>query len=106
MSATTSVAKKVRTNIYLNKYIKEEAQKVLEEHGLSLSEAINLFLSIIAKTQTIPFEFRLPNRTTRKAIQEVLTERNLEEVTVRELLDEIKKTQAVHQRSEENSTNR
>jgi len=94
---------KVRTNVYLNKRAKENAQKVLKRYGLNLSDAINLFLSIIAETETLPFEFRMPNRTTQKAIQDVLEGRDLEEVTVRELLDEVKEIQAVYQRSEKSS---
>ncbi len=94
---------KVRTNIYLNKQTKEEAQKVLKKYGLNLSEVINLFLSIIAETKTLPFEFRIPNRTTQKAIQDVLEGKGIEEITIGEILDEAKKTQTVHQRSKKNS---
>ena len=101
-----AATEKVRTNVYLNKRIKESAQNILKKHGLNLSDAINLFLSIIVETKTIPFELRVPNKTTRKAIQDVLEERNLEEVTIRELVDEIKKTQTVHQRPEEASHDR
>jgi len=37
--------KKERTNIYLNSDIKWEAKKILEQYGLSLSDAINIFLA-------------------------------------------------------------
>ena len=91
---------KVRTNVYLNKRTKESAREVLKKYGLNLSDAINLFLSLIAETQTLPFEFRIPNETTRKAIRDVIENRDVEDVTVEELLNEVKKIQAIHQGSE------
>ena len=94
---------KVRTNVYLNKHIKENAQNILKKYGLNLSEAINLFLSIIVETKTIPFEFRIPNRTTMEAIQDVLNGQNVEEVTITELANEIEKAQTIHQRSKKDS---
>ena len=83
-------AEKVRTNVYLGKRSKEKAQKVLKKYGLNLSEALNLFLAIVAETERLPFEFRVPNQTTRKAIDEVLTGENVEETTVEKILKEIK----------------
>ena len=84
------INEKVRTNVYLNKQTKQTAQEVLERYGVNLSDAINLFLSIIAEKKTLPFEFHIPNQTTRKAIHEVLSGQNVEEVTVEEVLSENK----------------
>ncbi|WP_067617415.1 type II toxin-antitoxin system RelB/DinJ family antitoxin [Dissulfuribacter thermophilus] len=85
-------SKKVRTNVYLNKQAKQAAQEVLDRYGVNLSEAINLFLSIIAEKKTLPFEFHIPNQTTQKAIQDVLNGQNIEEVTIEDILCEDKET--------------
>ena len=82
---------KVRTNVYLNKKCREKAQKVFRQCGLTLSEGLNLFLAIVAETGTLPFEFKLPNKTTKKVIKEVLQGRNIEETSLKEVLSEIKK---------------
>ena len=95
-----SVAEKVRTSIYLNKQAKEGAKRVLKRYGLNLSDAVNIFLSIIAETEKLPFEFNVPNRVTRRTFREVLEGKGVKEVTVKELLDEIKEAQAVYQGSE------
>ncbi len=81
---------KVRTNVYLSRKSKEKAKEVLRKYGLSLSEALNLFLAIIAETERLPFEFRVPNRITEKVISEVLSGKNIEETTPEELLNEAK----------------
>ena len=81
---------KVRTNVYLNRQAKQTAQEVLDRYGVNLSDAINLFLSIIAEKKTLPFEFHIPNQTTQSAIYEVLKGQNVEEVTVEDVLSENK----------------
>ncbi|OCC15395.1 hypothetical protein DBT_1142 [Dissulfuribacter thermophilus] len=64
----------------------------MDRYGVNLSEAINLFLSIIAEKKTLPFEFHIPNQTTQKAIQDVLNGQNIEEVTIEDILCEDKET--------------
>ncbi len=96
-----SVVEKVKTSVYLNRQAKEGAQKVLKKYGLNLSDAVNIFLSIIAKTEKLPFEFHVPNKVTKQVLEEVLEGKGLKEVTVKEILDEIKEAQAIYQGSEE-----
>ena len=43
-NANSHKIRKVRTNIYVGQTTKKKAQEVLNQYGLSLSEAINLFL--------------------------------------------------------------
>lgn len=91
-NANSHKIKKVRTNIYVGQTTKKKAQEVLNQYGLSLSEAINLFLAIIAKTGSLPFEFKIPNRTTQRVMKEILAGKNVEEVTIEDLVCEAKKT--------------
>ncbi|MCA9508350.1 MAG: type II toxin-antitoxin system RelB/DinJ family antitoxin [Myxococcales bacterium] len=50
---------------------KERAAEALEEMGLSISDAIRLLMLRIADEGRLPFEVRVPNTRTRKAIDEL-----------------------------------
>lgn len=59
-------------NIRIDKDIKEEAEELYRELGLTMSGAINIFLRASVRERGIPFSLRLdePNDVTAKAIQE------------------------------------
>ena len=44
--------------------LKTDAEKILKKLGLSTTEAINLFLSQIRLHKGLPFEVKIPNKTT------------------------------------------
>lgn len=50
---------------------KERAAEALEAMGLSISDAIRLLMLRIADEHRLPFEVKVPNATTRKAIAEL-----------------------------------
>jgi DNA-damage-inducible protein J len=50
---------------------KDRAAEALEAMGLSISEAIRLLMLRVADERRLPFEIRVPNSTTRKAIAEL-----------------------------------
>ena len=50
---------------------KERAAEALEAMGLSISDAIRLLMLRIADERRLPFEVKVPNATTRKAIAEL-----------------------------------
>lgn len=50
---------------------KERAADALEKMGLSISDAIRLLMLHIADERRLPFEVKVPNATTRKAIAEL-----------------------------------
>ena len=49
---------------------KEQAASALEAMGLSVSEAVRVFLRRVAVEQAIPFAVKVPNATTRAAMEE------------------------------------
>ncbi len=51
--------------------LKKAASAVLSGMGLSLSDAIRMMLVRVAAEQALPFEARVPNRETTKAIEAV-----------------------------------
>ena len=50
---------------------KEDAAEVIESMGLTVSDAIRLFLTRVASEGAIPFELRVPNAKTVAAISEL-----------------------------------
>ena len=82
--------KKVRTNIYLNLEVREKAKKVLERYGLSLSDAVNIFLTQVTLERGFPFPIRIPNEETKKVLEEVEKGENLEDTTLQRLMSEAK----------------
>lgn len=50
---------------------KERATDALESMGLSISDAIRLMLLRVADERRLPFEVKVPNAATRKAINEL-----------------------------------
>jgi DNA-damage-inducible protein J len=50
---------------------KERAADALEAMGLSISDAIRLLMLRIADERRLPFEVKVPNATTRKAMAEL-----------------------------------
>ena len=64
MAATATVTTRV------DETVKKEASEALEAMGLTLSSAINIFLTRVARERAIPFELRVPNAATRAAMAE------------------------------------
>jgi len=60
---TTTARARIRPDI------KSEAESIIRELGLSVSTAFDLFYRQIIMTRGLPFDLRLPNKTTRKAIE-------------------------------------
>jgi DNA-damage-inducible protein J len=59
--------------------LKADAEKILKKLGLSTTEAINLFLAQIRLRKGLPFEVKIPNKTTLKAMQDAEEGKNLME---------------------------
>lgn len=54
----------------IDETIKQEAGAVLEQMGLSVSDAVRMMLTKIARERTFPFELRTPNQETIEAMEE------------------------------------
>jgi len=50
--------------------LKYDVESVLEKLGLSMSEAIVLFMSQIKLRKGLPFDVRIPNKATRKTLDD------------------------------------
>ena len=58
--------------------LKRDAEAVLKKIGLTSSEAITLFLTQVKLNKGLPFPVRIPNKATRRAINEARARKNLE----------------------------
>ena len=79
------VIKKSRTNVYLDTNLKEQAKEIYKHYGLSLSEAVNIFLAQSVFNRGLPFEVKLPNAETLEAMKDVATGTNYEDITLEDL---------------------
>ena len=57
--------------------LKADAEKVLSKLGISTTEAINLFLSQVRLRKGLPFDVKIPNKTTLKAMRDAEEGRDL-----------------------------
>lgn len=57
--------------------LKAQAEGVLEKLGLNASEAIRLFYRQVALQKGLPFDVKIPNAATRRAMRDVEQDRGL-----------------------------
>lgn len=80
----------VAINIRTDAETKLKAQRIFKELHLSMSQAINLFLQQATLHRGLPFEVKLPNDVTLKAMAEVEAGRGTESFeTVDELFEDL-----------------
>ena len=56
-------------HIRLDERVKDRAAKNLSAMGLSVSDAVRILLVRVATEKALPFEVRVPNATTQKALR-------------------------------------
>ncbi len=69
----------------IDPHIKAEAVQVFEHMGLTMSEAIRLFLYQSVAQQSIPFSINIPNATTRAALEAAKNRQHLEKTSLKQL---------------------
>ncbi|MDR1905785.1 MAG: type II toxin-antitoxin system RelB/DinJ family antitoxin [Clostridiales bacterium] len=59
-------------HIRVKQNVKEEAEEIFEQIGLTSAQAINIFLNKVINTNGIPFDLKVPefNKETLSALQE------------------------------------
>lgn len=69
----------------VNPRLKHDVESVLGKVGLSMSEAIVLFMSQVKLNKGMPFDVRIPNETTRKTLDDA--DRGVELHTAKDVTD-------------------
>jgi len=85
----THMTAEVRTR--LNPELKEQAGSILAECGLNLSEAYRLFLKQVIRHNGLPFEVKVPNAETIKAMKEAKELSDKPGKNIYELIDDLEK---------------
>ena len=76
---------KETTSIKLDKAAKDEAKRIFKALGLTMGEAVNLFLHQVNLNKGLPFEVKIPNKLTKKVIEEAREGKNIAPFSVDEL---------------------
>jgi len=88
MAATTMI------HVRLDEHTKARATETLAAMGLSLSDAVRVFLTRVVAEQQLPFALKVPNAETRAAIveaDEIAHERHVRFASAVELFDDLEK---------------
>jgi DNA-damage-inducible protein J len=76
----------VRARVSYN--LKHDAENILHHLGLSMSEAISLYLAQITLSNGIPFEIKVPNKITLKTFEDTDKDKNVVKAkNVREIFE-------------------
>jgi DNA-damage-inducible protein J len=77
-----TIKDKGQIHVELSNTLKLEAESILKEMGLSVSEAVRIFLRQVVINREIPFDVRfttnIPNKETKEAIAEIEANKNEE----------------------------
>lgn len=57
--------------------VKADTERIFQRLGISTSEAINLFLAQVKMRKGLPFDVRIPNKATLKAMRDADEGKNL-----------------------------
>jgi addiction module RelB/DinJ family antitoxin len=55
-----TASKKIRTSVYLDQEVKDQARELFGKYHISLSDAVNMFLSQSVINQGLPFDMKIP----------------------------------------------
>ena len=84
------MAKSETIQARINSEVKQEAQRILGQLHITMSEAIALYLTQITLHKGIPLEIKIPNELTAKTLKESETGKSLHNVeNVNDLFKEL-----------------
>jgi DNA-damage-inducible protein J len=80
---------KTQTTIRVEETSYQQAKEILSQMGLNYSQAISVFNNMIVLNKGLPFELKIPNNDTKKALQELKTKKGKSFKNVDELFDDL-----------------
>lgn len=69
----------------IDQKLKHEAESIFNALGINTTEAIRIFFTKVVMTRGIPFELKIPNRKTLKAIEDSRLNQNLSPFSLEDL---------------------
>lgn len=79
-------------HVRVDEEVKTQATETLALMGLSVSDAVRVFLKRVVAEQAMPFDVRVPNAETRAAMAEaddIVRDRNARFATAQDLFDDL-----------------
>ena len=83
------MSKTAMTHVRLTPEVKEEAEAILKELGISVSAATEMFYRQIIANKGLPFDLRVPKETTVKAMENARKGKGKRYQTVKEMFKDI-----------------
>jgi DNA-damage-inducible protein J len=83
-----TISTKETTSIKLDIEVKAKAKEIFQELGLTMGEAVNIFLTQVTLHKGLPFEVKIPNDKTRQAIEDARKDINMQTTTIDEMIVE------------------
>lgn len=83
-------------HVRIDEHVKTQATQALEAMGLSMSEAVRLFLHRVVAEQAFPLELKVPNAQTLAAMQEsraMMAARKARFTSAQELFNDLEKNE-------------
>ena len=76
--------------VRVNHKIKDNAEDILRSMGMTMSQAVNVYLTRIIASKSIPFNIEMPNKETVKAIKKARAKKGLiKSKNLKSLFDEL-----------------
>ena len=85
MAATSMV------HVRVDEHLKTQATETLAAMGLSVSDAVRVFLTRVVAEQQLPFALKAPNADTRAAMEEARTISNARFASAKALMGDLEK---------------
>ncbi|MDD2640968.1 MAG: type II toxin-antitoxin system RelB/DinJ family antitoxin [Arcobacteraceae bacterium] len=80
---------KTQTTIRVEESTYNQAKEILNKMGLNYSQAISVFNNMIVLNQGMPFELKLPSKTTQKALNELEQKKGKKFDNIEQLFDDL-----------------
>jgi len=77
--------KSQRMHTRIDPTLKQEAEQIFSALGINTAEAIRMFFAQVTLHRGLPFDLRVPNRATQKAISESRAKTNLTPLSLTEI---------------------
>lgn len=75
-------------NARMESELKSEVEAIFKQLGMNTTQAITMFFEQIRLHRAIPFQIKLPNQETIEAMEDALAGRNMETVSMEELINQ------------------